>query len=176
MYLIFYDAVMDDVMDREMMTKIFLKKVNSMVLCTGLCFSSFTYAADIVGTWKTIDDKSGFARAKVKISEESDGTFSGKIIEVFPIPQQSAEHIPEKCLRCTGELKNKPIIGLNVIKNFKLNPKKPSEYIGGSVVDPISGNIYKGKIRLSSNQNRITLRGYVGTSILGRSQTWIRSE
>ena len=49
-----------------------------------------------------------------------------------------------------------------------------NNYTGGKIIDPLSGNIYSCKAKLSSNGKRLTLRGYVGISALGRSQTWIR--
>ncbi|WP_168379875.1 DUF2147 domain-containing protein, partial [Acinetobacter cumulans] len=49
-------------------------------------------------------------------------------------------------------------------------------YSGGKIIDPLSGNIYSTKAKLSSNGKRLTLRGYVGVSALGRSQTWIKAD
>ena len=48
------------------------------------------------------------------------------------------------------------------------------EYHDGKVLDPISGKVYKGKARLSANGKRLTLRGYVGVSVIGRSVTWVK--
>ena len=49
-------------------------------------------------------------------------------------------------------------------------------FSGGKIIDPLSGNIYSTKAKLSSNGKRLTMRGYVGVSALGRSQTWIKSD
>lgn len=51
---------------------------------------------------------------------------------------------------------------------------RPNEYNDGHVIDPMSGNIYKGKIKMNGNGTRMILRGYIGTSALGRSQVWIK--
>lgn len=40
----------------------------------------------------------------------------------------------------------------------------------------MQGNTYKGKIKLMSGGKRLILRGYLGTSLIGRNQTWIRVE
>lgn len=64
--------------------------------------------------------------------------------------------------------------GLQILSNFIKNPKNSNKYINGTVVDPESGKTYKGTIRLSSNGRKITLNGYVGISLLGRTQTWIK--
>lgn len=59
---------------------------------------------------------------------------------------------------------------------MKVDPKDPNNYIGGEVLDPRGGKIYHGKARLNASGNRLTLRGYIGISMIGRSQTWIRME
>ena len=42
----------------------------------------------------------------------------------------------------------------------------------GLVVDPPNGQIYDAKIKLTPSGKRLSLRAYIGASILGRSQTW----
>lgn len=80
------------------------------------------------------------------------------------------------CTECKGEFKNKSLVGMQIISHFVPNPKKADEYIDGKVFDPVSGNTYKGKIKLMSGGKRLILRGYLGTSLIGRNQTWIRVE
>ena len=130
-------------------------------------------AQDIAGKWKTIDDKSGFSRADVLITKNENGTYSGKILIIRPTPGKPTTGV---CTECKGDLKNKSLVGLQIINNFIPNPKKEDEYINGKVFDPLSGNSYKGKIKLINGGNRINLRGYIGTSLIGRSQIWIRVE
>ena len=60
--------------------------------------------------------------------------------------------------------------------NLKQDPKKENNFIDGKVLDPLSGNIYSTKVRLSNDNRRLSIRGYVGVSALGRSQTWLREE
>ncbi|WHP05943.1 DUF2147 domain-containing protein [Acinetobacter corruptisaponis] len=138
-------------------------------------FISKTWAQDITGMWKVIDDKSGYARAKVNIYKSNDGSYEGKIEEVYPLPGQSAP-FSNKCFRCKGELKDTPVIGMRILYGLKRNIDKPEEYSGGNVIDPISGNIYKGKIKTNASVTRINLRGYIGTSALGRTQVWMRMD
>ncbi|MCL6237646.1 MULTISPECIES: DUF2147 domain-containing protein [Acinetobacter] len=68
------------------------------------------------------------------------------------------------------------MIGSEIIKEFKPDPQYPNQYSNGNVLDPLSGNIYKGKGKLSANGKRLTMRGYIGVSALGRSTTWIRND
>ena len=56
-------------------------------------------------------------------------------------------------------------------KDLKPDPQHPNEYRNGTVLDPLSGNVYKGKAKLSANGKRLTMRGYIGVSALGRSTT-----
>lgn len=125
----------------------------------------------LIGIWKTVDDQSGYSRADVEIRKKPDGTYEGIIVETRSLPGAEKQVI---CHNCPGKLKGKPFIGLPFIWNFKQNPNKPNEYIDGQVLDPIGGKIYKGKARLNANGKRLTLRGYVGVSVIGRSVTWIK--
>ena len=128
-------------------------------------------APDLVGTWKTIDDKTGYARAEVLITKQENGGYLGTIIQVHAIPNRSAI---DHCEKCKGALKNAPLIGLPILSGFKQNPKKTDEFIDGQVLDPLSGHIYQGKGRLNTRGNVLTLRGFIGTSLLGRTVSWIR--
>lgn len=132
-----------------------------------------TFAQDISGKWRTVDDKSGFSRGDVLIRKNEDGTFSGKIIMIRPVPGMKSTGI---CHNCKGELKDKPLVNMEILSNFTQNPKNDNEYLNGKVLDPLSGNIYKGKIKLIGGGKSLIVRGYLGTSLLGRNQTWRRVE
>jgi len=147
-------------------------KKTLLVLCCSLV-THLSYANDLAGKWKTVDDKTGYSRADVEISKNADGTYSGKIITIRPLPDKPLE---PKCTNCTGELKNKPYVGLQIISGFQQNPNDPTEYIKGNVLDPLSGKVYKGKAKINARNTRLTMRGYIGVSMLGRSVTWIRIE
>jgi uncharacterized protein (DUF2147 family) len=118
-----------------------------------------------VGVWKTFDDKSGNARAIVRIYEQ-DGKLFGRIEQSF-VP--GAEH--RVCVPCTDERKNQPIIGLVIIRNIKPDG---NEFAGGDILDPESGSVYRCKMHLEQGGTRLILRGYIGFSLLGRTQTWQR--
>jgi uncharacterized protein (DUF2147 family) len=140
--------------------------------CALSLITSLSYANDpLVGKWKTIDDQSGYSRADVMISKKPDGRYEGIIVETRNMPGTEKMGI---CKNCPGHLKNKPFVGLPFIWDFQIDPKNNREYINGRVLDPVSGKIYRGKARLSANQKRLTLRGYVGVSVIGRSVTWVK--
>jgi len=134
------------------------------------CFVE-VYAAELSGRWKTLDDKTGYARAEVLISKLKDGSYTGKIVKVHALPNsQAISH----CEKCTGKLKGAPLIGLQIFSGFHQNPDSQHEYVDGKVVDPLTGNVYQGKGQLNSRGNVLTLRGYLGTTLLGRTVSWIR--
>lgn len=118
-----------------------------------------------LGTWKTIDDKTGKARAIVRIYEQ-DGRLFGRIEQSF-----TAGDDQRVCIACTDERKNQPIIGLIVIRNIK---EQGDEFAGGDILDPESGYLYRCKMHLEDAGMRLIVRGYIGFALLGRSQTWQR--
>jgi len=74
------------------------------------------------------------------------------------------------CDKCSGELKNQHIMGMIVLRDFH---PEGDDWVGGTLVDPESGKVYKGKIWAIGN-DKLGMRGYVGISLIGRSATWER--
>jgi len=148
--------------------------MNHMKILATLLFSSltsFAFANDISGTWKNIDDKTGSSKAILEIRQESNGTYTAKIIKITPRPGYTPK---ETCVNCPAPYTNKPILGMDVLKGLK--PVEGSNFTQGKIIDPLTGHVYSMKAKLSPNGKRLTLRGYVGVSALGRSQTWIRND
>ena len=117
------------------------------------------------GLWKTFDDKTGKPRAIVRIYEQ-DGKLFGRIEQSFTPGAET-----RVCVPCTDERKNQPIIGLVIIRNIK---RDGNEYSGGDILDPESGSVYRCKMHLEQGGTVLVLRGYIGFSLLGRTQTWQR--
>jgi uncharacterized protein (DUF2147 family) len=127
-----------------------------------------SHAADLqspIGVWKTIDDKTGTPRALVRIYLEN-GKYFGKIQQSFMPGADS-----RVCSKCTDERKNQPVIGLLIIRNVVL---KDGEYGGGDILDPDNGSVYRCKFHLEDGGTVLMVRGFIGFSLLGRSQTWHR--
>lgn len=142
------------------------------LLLTALSGLSIAAETDpLIGKWKTVDDRTGYSRADVEIRKKPDGSYEGIIVATRNVPGTEKMGI---CSNCPGQLKNKPFLGLPFIWDFKQNPHNPREFQNGKVLDPIGGKIYKGKARLSASGKHLTLRGYVGVSVIGRSVTWIK--
>ncbi len=148
--------------------------MKSIKILTALVFSSLSslaFAEDITGTWKNIDDKTGSSKAVLEIRQETNGTYTAKVIKITPRPGYTPK---ESCINCPAPYTNKPILGMDVLTGLK--HAEGSNFNGGKIIDPLSGNIYSMKAKLSANGKRLNLRGYVGISALGRSQTWIKND
>ena len=148
-----------------------MKNIKILTAVVFSSLSSLAFAQDITGTWKNIDDKTGSSKAILEIRQESNGTFTAKVIKITPRPGYTPK---ETCVNCPAPYTNKPILGMDVLTGLKY--VEGLNFSGGKIIDPLSGNIYSMKAKLSPNGKRLNLRGYVGISALGRSQTWIKND
>lgn len=126
------------------------------------------FAQSPAGLWKTIDDKTGKERALVRITE-SGGVFTGKI-EKLLAPDAKPD---AKCDQCTDARKDQPVVGMTILRNVK---KNEDLYDGGDILDANNGKVYRVRIKLAADNKQLDVRGYIGTPMLGRSQTWQRAE
>jgi uncharacterized protein (DUF2147 family) len=126
---------------------------------------SFANAQDITGKWKTIDDKTGQAKSIIEIYVKNDKYF-GKIIEIFDKSKRD-----KLCEKCEDQDKNKPVLGLVIIKNIK---KEGSSFENGTITDPENGKTYS--CSLTPSKNKLKVRGFIGFSMFGRNQTWEKVE
>lgn len=121
--------------------------------------------AQIVGDWKTVDDKTSEVRSIVSIYQAADGLYYGKVAKMLV----GAPGL--LCTECEGEDHNKPLEGLVIIRGMKA---ENGELVGGKVLDPESGKFYYGKIYLKDG--KLVLRGSLDKrGLFGRNQTWIRA-
>ncbi len=137
-----------------------------LLIFLGLAWLPFSLAgqASVLGVWKSIDDNTGEAKSHVEIFEKNGKVF-GKIVDIL-----SAE--PDVlCDACKGQLKNKPVMGLQIIDGLELNGTRWSK---GSILDPESGNTYGCSIWLEdANPDVLRVRGRHWTGLY-RTQTWRR--
>ena len=89
------------------------KFISALVLSA---FSSMAFAEDISGTWKNIDDKTGSSKAVLEIRQESNGTYTAKVVKVTPRPGYTPK---DTCIDCPAPYTNKPILGMDVLKGLK---------------------------------------------------------
>jgi uncharacterized protein (DUF2147 family) len=139
--------------------------IGLFALLTQLAFAADPTAA---GLWKTIDDSTGKPRSLIRISEHN-GEFSA-VVEKGLRDTDTGDAV---CDKCKDERKGKKIIGMTIAKGLKQNGHK---YEGGEILDPENGKTYKCKMTLDETGNNLEVRGFIGISLLGRSQTWHRVE
>lgn len=126
----------------------------------------FTLAqSSIVGKWKTVDDNSGDPRSIVEILERN-GKIYGKIIKLFPKPNEDPDPVCDKCNPEDARY-NKKVIGMEIIREMS---KEEEEYSAGNILDPEVGKIYRCKIWLENEELKV--RGYIGPFF--RTQTWLK--
>lgn len=127
-----------------------------------------TFSQDVQGIWETIDEETGKATSHILIFEVKGKTY-GKVIKIIdPKDQESV------CSACANNdpRKDEKILGIILITNLK---KEGKEYNGGEILDPNNGKVYSCKLWLDEkNSNKLNVRGFIGLSILGRSQIWNR--
>ncbi|MEF9957147.1 MAG: DUF2147 domain-containing protein, partial [Acinetobacter sp.] len=129
-------------------------------------------AATIEGYWRSINERTGEQLSIIEIRKNADKTFTGKIVYTYPSGQGK---LITHCVNCPAPYTGKPRLGLPILTQVIEDPDRPNHYINGRVLDSLTGKTYKGKARISTDGKRLTLRGYVGVSLLGRSVVWIRT-
>jgi uncharacterized protein (DUF2147 family) len=142
-------------------------------LCAGLL--SVAHAQDDtsgqtpVGTWETIDDHTGQPKALVQITQDADGSLSGKVIRGLG----PSDDPTRRCTECTDARKDQLILGMTIIDGMK---QDNDGWDGGRILDPENGKVYKCKMHIEDGGKTLVVRGYIGISLLGRSQTWHRQD
>ncbi len=126
-------------------------------------------SASPVGVWKTIDDVTGKERSIVRIVE-TNGELTGTVEKIFERPGDDPDHL---CDKCKGELKDKPVIGMTILWGLR---ERGGVWKGGKILDPDNGKTYGCKMEVAENGKELNVRGFIGISLLGRTQTWYRLE
>lgn len=141
------------------------------LLATLFVACSFPVLAQMspVGLWKTIDDDSKKEKSLIRI-KESGGVYSGTIEKLLD-PDTKPDAV---CEKCTDERKDKPVLGMTVMRNLKQNAEDKSIYDGGDIVDPNNGKVYKTRLKPIDSGKKLEMRGYIGPFF--RTQVWLRVE
>jgi uncharacterized protein (DUF2147 family) len=121
------------------------------------------------GLWKTIDDETKTEKSLVRITD-SGGVFTGKVEKIL------TDKTDAKCVDCTDERKGQPVQGMTILRGIKPDASEKGTWVGGDILDPNNGKIYKVLLKLVDGGKKLDVRGYIGMPMLGRTQTWHRVE
>ncbi len=154
----------------KMLTKI-------VTFCTAIILSSFyasSYAASSspLGYWKTIDDVSGAAKSIVLL-EEKNNKISAKVVKILKL-DEPGDPETKTCDKCPGKKKGQRIKGMTFMWDVTKDEDSDS-WSGGKILDPKTGSVYKVTFSLEDDGSKLNVRGYIGISLLGRTQVWERS-
>ena len=146
------------------------KRLTTAGLLMSLSFMAFAQMTP-VGLWHTIDDETGKPKAEVRITAAASGDLSGAVVrglEAAPDPEPN-------CTKCSDDRKGKPKIGMEIIRGGKKVEGK-DVWEGGKILDPNNGTDYSLRLTPIEGGKKLEVRGYIGTPLLGRTQTWVRVE
>ncbi len=124
------------------------------------------------GLWKTIDDVSKKELSQIRINE-SNGIFTGHIEKLLKAAEAGPNLV---CKPCSDDRKDKPIVGLEIIRGVEKNADTDALWDGGTILDPVNGKTYKLRLKMAESGKELEVRGYIGAPMFGRSQTWYRVE
>ena len=117
------------------------------------------------GVWVSVDDVSNQRKSEISLYVEG-GKLYGQIARLL-----LEEDKGKQCVACKGDLKNKSIEGLTIIEGLEWDG---TAWTGGKILDPANGKQYSCTLTLEDDQT-LKVRGYLGISLLGRTQTWYKS-
>ena len=138
-----------------------------LVLATALAHAQTTP----IGLWKTIDDDTKKEKSLIRLTESS-GVITGKLEKLLD-PATKPDAL---CEKCSDDRKDKPLVGMTLVKGVKQNEGEKALWDGGEILDPNNGKTYRVRLVPKEDGRKLDVRGYIGTPMLGRTQTWIRVE
>lgn len=141
-----------------------------LLICSLFAFSNIASSRvnnDIVGKWTVISHEDNRPRAVVKLFYNKKDRLEGTILRVY---HRAADH--SHCVGCPGELENKLIDGIRFLWHMENNGGY--YWSGGYILNPQTGKTYRCKMTMSDNGKSLSVRAYMGISLIGRTMTWIR--
>ena len=141
--------------------------LHTPILAGLMMVASLSHAASLDGTQWTTVDENGAPKSVIQFKADGKGTYSGTIVKLLKGATMTT------CTKCSGASKNRPLVGLTVVHHLK--DSGGNEFVDGEIFDPKTGKTYQMKGKLSADGKSFEMRGFVGLSLLGRSQTWTRA-
>ena len=118
-----------------------------------------------IGVWRTIDDKTNRPRALVQIYARN-GLLYGRVADIL-----DAKYADARCQNCSGDRANQSVLGLEIIRDMRPDGDR---WDGGTILNPETGDTYHCRFHLGPDGQTLVVRGFIGFSLIGRSQTWQR--
>ncbi len=147
------------------------RRVSTALLALGLALAASPFAASAqntpLGRWRSVDDATGQAKAVIEVYDAGSGRLSAKIVELI----DTSDGPNPLCDQCEGARKNKPILGMVIAWGLK---RDGAHWSGGRILDPENGKEYSVKMTPIVGGKRLEVRGFLGLSLLGRTQVWHR--
>ena len=121
-----------------------------------------------VGDWHTVDEKTGEVKSQIRVSE-ANGVLTGAITKLLRKDVKQ----DQVCDQCTDDRKDKPLIGMQIIRGAKKAEGK-DVWEDGKILDPENGKTYGLRLTPIEGGKKLEVRGSVGP--FGRTQTWVRTQ
>lgn len=143
-----------------------MKPLLSSAFLVMICLPGIVIAdtSAVEGRWLT-QEGDGWIRIAL-VGDSLEGSIAGAP-PGSPSEREFDDHNPDPALR------NRPLDGLAIMTGFEY--AGDGRWKNGTVYDPNSGKTYKCSITLIDD-NTLKLRGYIGISLIGRSETWMRDD
>lgn len=162
-----YHESFDEVKSRPKACELKVKAKSAAATVLFLISSTALVGQSVEGEWTTYNEQTGSPISIVTIVR-SGNTIVGRVSQIFLEPFQGEDPI---CSKCSGERKDKKVIGMNFFWGFK---KNGDSWESGKILDPESGEIYTSKLWMD-DANTLQVRGYAGPlNLFYRTQTWKR--
>lgn len=140
-------------------------KKNLLLLAMLMLFSAYSWAQTMspVGVWTNEEGKARFeiyqcgAKLCGKITTLKEPLRNGK--------PKVDENNPDKKLR------TRPLLGMQFMKGFEYDGD--NKWDDGTIYDPESGKTYSCYMKMTG-KDKMEVKGYIGISLIGRTQNWTR--
>ena len=156
-----------DSIERSYRSQVLVSTATSLALLTASV--GFAESLSPVGQWQTVSDVTGKATSIVRITLEN-GELAGIIETLIREPGQDPNPI---CTECPDEKKDQPVQGMTILWGLEQDDE---EWNGGFILDPDNGKTYRSELRVTGDGEKLEVRGYIGFSLFGRTQVWIRKQ